>query len=136
MLSADPGKESPYEILQVGPAASQRDVDEAFKRASSKTQRLTNAYRALHDIQERLKLDIFQLVIPPDSTPGAGLKRAFQGFDPASLLDAPVVGFEYVRPPEEGGSLWPRADVPEVPIGDAKEFSLAPPELPDVSFDR
>jgi curved DNA-binding protein CbpA len=136
MLAADPEKESPYQVLQVRPTASRREVDEAFRRTSSKDQRIKDAYRVLQDVQERLKVDIFQLVLEPDSTPGSRLKKAFQGFDPASLLDMAIVDVGYVRLPEEGSPLWPRPETPELPVGDAKGFSLAPAELPDVSFDR
>ena len=136
MMAIDPGRESPYQALQVRPTASLRDVDEAFGRATSKNQRVMDAYRVLHDVQERLKADIFELIMRPDPSPGSRLKRAFQGFDPASLLDTPMVGLEYVRLPEEGSLLWPSAEIPEFPIGDAKEFPLAPAELPDVTFDR
>jgi hypothetical protein len=136
VLARNPGKESPYQVLRVGPTASRREVDAAFRRASPKDQRVKDAYRVLQDIQERLKVDIFQLVIRPDATPGSRLKKAFQAFDPASLLDTPVVGVEYVHVPEEASSLWPQPEIPEFFIGDVRDFSPPPPELPDVSFDR
>jgi hypothetical protein len=136
MPPTDPEKESPYQVLQVRPTATRREVDEAYNRVARKDQRVKDAYRALQDVQERLKLDIFQLVIRPDVTPGSRLKKALQGFDPASLLDTPAVSAGYVRIPEEGSALWPSPKMPEFPIGDAREFSPAPAELPDVSFDR